>query len=596
MKQFFIVLFAGFLCLAPTTNNAQSWYSWGDDDDDKAFLGVQSDQISDVKAEILGFKNPYGSYVTKVLANTAAERAGVQPFDYIYGINEYRADDDMGLTAMIRKFSANDNVTLHLVRKGKRMELPITFGTKASYSSTTSKGAQPFFGINRHSQNNDDKLGVRIYPVANSTAFDLGLRSGDVILSLNDYPMVDWNDISTAIDNMVVGKEIVVEYEREGTTRRASAPIRSYAATKESKKKVERAFLGIYSDGISATKANKMGIDNRYGSYVSSVIGNTAAEAAGIQPMDYIYGIDEYEVNKDRSLTSILRKYYAGEQVTLKLIRQGRQMSVPVTFKSREEAVYRKKTDCEDPFLGIRQNTESPGEKGVRVNIVKSSTAEALGMEDGDVVTSINDYKMYDWTDIGIAIDNMTVGEPILVSWRRNGQAMRGEAPIKSQCDTDKDQSWNFDWLDNMDFDFGWGDDDDEEDQARDTRRMERTRDIGDLKVEMANLSQSEADNMRRNYGIDMPTANDLRISALKLTPNPGAGMFDLEFGLPEEGETTVRIFNNAGRIIYNYELGNYQGDFQDEVDISQNGTGTYYLEIRQNAKTMTQKIILSKV
>jgi hypothetical protein len=82
-------------------------------------------------------------------------------------------------------------------------------------------------------------------------------------------------------------------------------------------------------------------------------------------------------------------------------------------------------------------------------------------------------------------------------------------------------------------------------------------------------------------------------LEKINLYPNPSKGMFKLQFDLPEKGQTEIKVFNAAGRIIYEYELGNFTGEFSDEVDISQNGTGTYFLQIRQGEKYASKKIIL---
>lgn len=591
MKQNIFTLLI-FLCgLGTLSLSAQTFYTYSSSKHDGAFLGIQSDQISDDKAEILGFDNPYGSYVTKVLAGTAAEKAGIQPFDYIYGIDDQRADDDNGVTELIHNYDIGDNATIHLIRKGKPTQIAVTFGDADDCDTGySSKKEKPFLGINRHSDNEDDELGVRIYTVRNSTAEAMGLQKGDLITAINGYPMVDWDDISAAIANAEVGKDIVVEFEREGRKEKASAPIKSYAETKQTGTHTytsghDYAFLGIYSDKVSKTKAKTLGFDNLYGHYVSGVITNTAAEKAGIQPFDYIYGVDEYRTGESQSLGSILKKYKPQDKVTVHLIRKGSAKKMPVTLGSKADAVYDKKSSCEEPFFGIRQSHKAPGEDGVRVTIVKNSTAEAMGMADADQVTTINGYKMLDWTDIGIAIDNMKVGNPIKVEWLRDGKTMKGEEPIKSQCDT-KGYDHDFEFMEGLNLDFNFNNDDED---------LAETRDISNMKVEMKDVTENEASNMRRNFGIDMPVVNNLQISQLNLFPNPSAGMFNLKFDLPQEGETTIRIFNSAGRLIYNYELGTYSGSFEDSVDISQNGAGTYYLEIRQDNKTLTKKIILQK-
>jgi hypothetical protein len=46
--------------------------------------------------------------------------------------------------------------------------------------------------------------------------------------------------------------------------------------------------------------------------------------------------------------------------------------------------------------------------------------------------------------------------------------------------------------------------------------------------------------------------------------------------------------------MIYEYDLGDFSGPFEDQVDIAQNGPGTYFLEVRQGDKSATKKLLLS--
>ena len=54
----------------------------------------------------------------------------------------------------------------------------------------------------------------------------------------------------------------------------------------------ESAFLGVNIADMSESKAKKLGLENPYGTYVSSVIKNSAADKGGIKPLDYIHGND----------------------------------------------------------------------------------------------------------------------------------------------------------------------------------------------------------------------------------------------------------------------------------------------------------------
>ena len=554
---------------------------------DRGFIGIYSGEMNRDKAEILGFENPYGSYVTRVIPGSGAEEAGLLPFDYIVGINEERVSRNNDLTDLLDAFEAGDEVTVHYIRGGRAMTTRATLGYRSSTGYTNlPESQQPFFGISPHDDNEDDELGVRVEVIGNSTAESVGLQTGDLILAINGHPMVDWTDIGTAVDNMVVGKLIEIRYERGGQEYTGKGSIRSRRETDRaiaSARQQESAFIGIYSGQLSEEKAEKLGYDNPYGSYVTGIIPGTAADRAGLKPFDYLYGIDQYRVGEYQQLSHILRKYRAGDEATLHYFRRGQVQSTPITFGSRDDRDPEiSRGPCEDPFLGVRHDFTSKDPEGIGITVVPNSTAADLGLEDGDIITHINDYPILDWEDLSIAVEQLKVGEPIKLSYRRGDNRLEGQQPVKSECETrggPEEDAYGFD-------DTTWPDN---------GRQSPRRMLPDDMAMEIEDLSPSEADNLRNEHDIDMPTNQNLRIEGLNLAPNPSTGMFNLQFNLPNRGETSLQIFNAAGRLIYNYELGTFAGEFNDEVDISQNGTGSYFLLIRQDGRSVSKKIIISR-
>jgi S1-C subfamily serine protease len=572
-------------CLLALTNLAAAQGTYTRADAETAYLGIQSDNISEAKAKALGFDNPHGSYVTRVVSNSAAEKAGLQPFDYVYGIDEHRVSEDTELGDILAKFKPGDKVTIHFIRQNKKQTVEVTFVSRRT--PLMSAAEKPYLGVSPHSDN-DDQLGVKVYVVRNSTAEALGMQDGDVILSINNHPMVDWSDISLAIDQLKAGEKIAVEFERGGKKMRAERPIQSYAERTPPTPRApnwnpdEMAFLGINSTDVSEEKVKQLGFDNTNGSYVTRVFANSAAEKAGLKPFDYVYGINDYRTNEDVSLSKIMRKFKTGDQVTLHYIRNGQKKTADVTFSKRSEAKTNiSEKPCDAPFLGVREAEETT-KNGVKIEVIEKSTAAEMSLQNGDVITAINGHRILDWEDVSIAVDVLRVGDPIAVEYLRDGEKQTATKPVKSYCETRPEES-------RLGIFFEMDPDDDRPQPDENYVRV----DAGSAIVDLKDMTGEEATDLKNRFNIEMPATNDLRIEKLSVTPDTERNAFRLQFNLPQEGETGIRLYNAAGRMIYNYDLGKFSGDFTDQVNISQNGAGSYFLEIRQGTKAATKKVIL---
>lgn len=585
----------------------------------RAYLGVHLEEISKQKAALLGADNPYGSYITRVLPGSAAEKAGLKALDYVVGVDQHKVDDDTELSDILDIYDAGTEATLHIYRQGKPMDVKITFGEKANEKEESD--TRPFLGISPADDEDEDEdqatVGVAVEVTNESAAAEIGLQDGDVITAMNGYTMIDWTDISAMIRSMKPGDEVKLTLRRNGETLTKAGKMGkkesgSYTVINGSNngnnfgiswsssgnngnwakaEVMDGAFLGVNLGSMNKEKAKKLGFSNLYGAYVSSVIPNSAAAKAGLQAFDYIYGIDEYRVGEGQSLSFILRKFSAGQKANVYFIRKNQERNVSVTLGSHddddEDTDWR--DECEKPFLGVRQSHETYNEKGVLVDIVDGSTAKEMGMKEGDVVVAINSNPIIDWSDISMALGMVKAGSTVSVDYLRDGKKVSASKAIKSLCDARKSTSYyyNSDDKDNGNWVFkGLS-------RGEGSASSQSTRvNPANVKASMQDMDKADADKLK-SLGVNMPVINNLRLEKINLYPNPSKGMFKLQFDLPEKGQTEVKVFNAAGRTIYEYELGNFSGDFSDEVDISQNGTGTYFLQIRQGDKYASKKIIL---
>ncbi len=681
MKQVstFLLLFTFLLSTHLFAQTSHRSYSWNDSN--TAFLGVESDDISAKKAKILGLDNPYGIIIKKVVKNSAADRAGLQPFDYLYRINDREFSENYGLTKALRAQQSGDEVVLYFIRKGSSKSQQVRLGSQSDrnheYTTDSNSDERPFLGVS-HVASTD--RGVVVNITNNSTAEDLGMVNGDVLTSINGYRLVDWGDITTALRTMKTGDEIVINYISNGQELQKTGNISSrgdryytynshnrgsdrfeenmerfgesmeefgedmehfgesmeefgeeieenaeewaerFADKAEnwaenlgekigdifdedcnngSRFKHNAAFIGINSHRPSAQKARFLNFENRYGSYIENVIDNTAAKNAGLQIFDYIYGIDEYRTGENQSLGAILHKFEPGDNAEVLFVRDGKKLRKPITFIAKSEARFTNIDECDEPFLGVRHMTDYNAKGSVVVNPIANSTADQMGIKKGDSVTEINGYPIFDWTDVATGVDAMKPGETIKVNVSRNGEGRLLSGVVKSKRETNTSSHCN-DYEDdneefNFNFNFNTDNDNDDNVRVNSSPTREERADISDMEVVVEDLTGVDADNMRAKYGVEMPVVSDLQVTQVNVFPNPSMGMFALKFNLPQNGDTAIRIFNSLGREIYSYELSDFSGEFEDNIDISQNGAGSYFLAVTQNGKTMTKKIILQK-
>lgn len=449
-------------------------------------------------------------------------------------------------------------------------------------------------------------VGYRINVKDQTSAARIGLEDGDILMRINGERISSWGDITASVAALYGGDSVRLVIFRKGEQRTFRGRIGVSVDCTEG-----QPFLGINRETISREKAEWLGYDNANGTYVSKVLKGSAAEKAGVRIFDYLVGIDEYRVGDQQDISAILRKYMANDRVQLHVIRKKKRLTIPVVLGRKSDVVNEMIDECDEAFFGVEKqyNAQTSSKTGVVVTVVANSTARELGMTSGVRVVEINGQSIYDWTDLSIAVNNLRAGELINVLWETsNGDRVREEMPIKAYRDTkncNERVGTSFDF----DFDFDFDNMVDEicrevEDavdgvfQGRSSKGSQSQRfadpvvPIADLNVKLEAPTSADRETMRTK-GVDMPIDGILPVEGLRIFPNPTVGKFNISFSLPNKGTTAIRAYNSAGRMIYDFELGNFQGQFDDTIDISQNGTGTYFLMVEQNGKTFTKKVIL---
>ena len=96
---------------------------------------------------------------------------------------------------------------------------------------------------------------------------------------------------------------------------------------------VTGAYLGVTVQDTDSSAATLYGLPT--GAYVVTVVEKGSADRAGIQPKDIIISLGEYEVSSVSELTRTLRRFKAGDETTVTVIRSGERITMDITLDEK---------------------------------------------------------------------------------------------------------------------------------------------------------------------------------------------------------------------------------------------------------------------
>ena len=156
----------------------------------RGWLGVVIQEITPDIAEAIGVKE--GILVAQVMKGSPADKAGLKVGDIIIALNGRKLEDVRDLQLSIMKTKPGTEVTLTIIREGKRKEIKVKVGElpeKISGKPKSYEGEDLGLSLRDLTPKEKARLGVEgvlVVSVApGSPAYESGLRPGDVIMRVN---------------------------------------------------------------------------------------------------------------------------------------------------------------------------------------------------------------------------------------------------------------------------------------------------------------------------------------------------------------------------------------------------------------------------
>ena len=163
-------------------------------------LGIMGTELNSELAKAMKVDAQRGAFVSQVMPNSSAVKAGIKAGDVITSLNGKPISSFAALRAEVGSMPIGSKVTLGLLREGK----PVNVSLELQQSSQNQVDSSTIFsGIEGAEMSNKgaDK-GVVVNNVkANSPAARIGLKKGDVIMGANQQPVKNIAELRKILDS-----------------------------------------------------------------------------------------------------------------------------------------------------------------------------------------------------------------------------------------------------------------------------------------------------------------------------------------------------------------------------------------------------------
>ena len=154
---------------------------------------------------------------------------------------------------------------------------------------------------------------------------------------------------------------------------------------------VKRAMLGVTGGTINDQVAKEQKLDVTEGVIVDEVVKGGSADKAGVKPGDVIVGVGDTKVTAMSELQAKVNSFHPGDKSTVKVLRDGKTISLPVEFTDGTVKNGTVSSDGTVAFFGAQLKE---AENGVLIVSAGTGKVARAGGESGFLIRFVNDQKV----------------------------------------------------------------------------------------------------------------------------------------------------------------------------------------------------------
>ncbi len=245
--------------------------------------------------------------------------------------------------------------------------------------------------------------------------------------------------------------------------------------------------------------------------------------------------------------------------------------------------------DDNSGFLGVRMENEDDSAQGVLVSsVVEDSAAEEAGIKAGDLLKKVNGKNVQSIDEVIKALKGTKAGDQVEVVLLRNGQEKTLNATLKQRTDQIFIQDIEID--SDMDFDF---DNEMEMDVIIEEKDGKKTIQLNGQKIIVEKIVEDGEEEVKveiEELPETTPQVNFLQ--EIDIFPNPTDGILKIRFAAAKK-PTIIKITDTSGKAVFSKNLQNFDGQFEEEINLRNAASGALILSIEQEGEVFTEQIIL---
>ncbi len=189
--------------------------------------------------------------------------------------------------------------------------------------------------------------------------------------------------------------------------------------------KVIRPYIGVQIQDVDQTMSKALGMKEAEGVLVQSVESNSPAENADIKSGDVILKFEGQKIERANQLQALVASQHPSDKVDVEILRDGKTEDKTVTLKERtnEELAYNEpstSTTLQSLGLSVQDADKATLDKfnakhGVIVsNVASGSEAEQRGLQQGDLITSVDNKPIESTNDLEKSVNAHKPGDALL--------------------------------------------------------------------------------------------------------------------------------------------------------------------------------------